>query len=1295
MIGGIKERTSSSRNPPAAPTPGRSTGFPRAEHRSKKSAFMQSRQQQSEKSAERQSSLSDAPPKIASSSSASDFVLETSISPPQSNGTNDGDYSKQNTEKVEAMSEEQIEKERQEIFDRFGPGIAERLRRAREAQKRRASSEPDQLDPLSDVQATSQPTENLIPNPALDELRTTPISSRPPTPRSLKRLRFAEVKDSDIHVYESQPSSPKRQAIALPAPVDGDGDVTSLPPNFLSFMKMAPQDESSDTTSSPPDEEVEEGTPEDIRRRFFPTADPNEPSLEWMTAPKSASDDDRSAARFDLSGDPIPAELLDTLPSHLGLHHHAGQLAGYTIDDLLLLARSTVTAQRAAMLEVLAGVLKNLAARTTSKGVALSDHLLAKADEDQWRSKIIAVGVEGLSGRGMTAVRAVEVVWQGVVGWDRARFDTLGDDVEGVDFSYQEDSGEGTESSPKTKDPIAILPTSHLFAIIADEFTSESLPSHALLQLLQILRHLVSYSRVFARQALVAQGLLFQTIASFVISPSAEVASTGAASEAVRVLDAIAQSSREAATALIASGLPDKLLRFIILLPDTVSGSGIPSHSASRAMSVVSQTLRLYATLGKYGLYCHVAAATGEAFTALTRFLRRTAEDTDALSTPFVALQRSWLVLVETWFICAQDPHKTTPPHDIRWSQVTAWDWIEDILSLYRPWQSRGPDSSTNAVIDVTTSSLACSYWNALAAFLEGSSVNGIRYGEDEKKQVAEIVSPGFLDGLEKNILDSALASLEPLQDLAADPKANYYELFMSIRVVQAALRLLLALLPDSRVSADVASDISLPKLPEMPLRKIHDFSLALTAASCWKRVSDIAPYAYSIVFLRPFTSVLALQLRLVHAFKLGTPIDWVKDAFAVLHRLIPGDEDVASWIITTIISTTAPGTEMMESLRWNIPKEVWDRGGMAPVQPLLSVSILPKPERVIDPDADPDDEESLHPTSLTPSVLTPRAIASNTRVTYPSTTAIVKQDGAFGLPLTADWAFAPIDVLRRASSSGAFYSPVPIAEGGGSTEVVELSELDVVRATLLFIGLASKYSPAPFLPSHAHVVFGCMRVFMLEEGVKDADSSGEIFRDTFVGNAMLALITGAKSQQISSETSPAPSIDEASSRILGKSTPFYQFYTEFVELYGAISYGDPLFAALLLPPLAMSYPFDYRKLLWTDCADTVRNVRTEVTHPVILDPESFLWPIETEPQLLDAYLSALARTPGGLHGLRREIAVHHVAHNLWDDLRAREEPESASSRPVPPSSPTMSRAWAQRISLLMSGPHDIVRASQ
>ena len=61
------------------------------------------------------------------------------------------------------------------------------------------------------------------------------------------------------------------------------------------------------------------------------------------------------------AGTPILPSVNLSLPTHLGIHHHAeGSRAGYTVDELLLLTRSSVRVQGSTTLEVLDPGMENL-----------------------------------------------------------------------------------------------------------------------------------------------------------------------------------------------------------------------------------------------------------------------------------------------------------------------------------------------------------------------------------------------------------------------------------------------------------------------------------------------------------------------------------------------------------------------------------------------------------------------------------------------------------------------------------------------------------------------------------------------------------------------------------------------------------------------------------------------------------------------------------------------------------------------------------------------------------------------
>lgn len=130
--------------------------------------------------------------------------------------------------------------------------------------------------------------------------------------------------------------------------------------------------------------------------------------------------------------------------------------------------------------------------------------------------------------------------------------------------------------------------------------------------------------------------------------------------------------------------------------------------------------------------------------------------------------------------------------------------------------------------------------------------------------------------------------------------------------------------------------------------------------------------------------------------------------------------------------------------------------------------------------------------------------------------------------------------------------------------------------------------------------------------------------------------------------------IEDVATRFLGCGTPFYQFYTDFVALYDAISFAHPLFASLLLPLTSQRYAPDYRKLLFSDTAHVLGTVRTPIEQVVGRNVGEFLWPLEEDAEVLGAYLGVLVgkRGRGKVEGFVRMLVVHHIAGNVWPDLR-------------------------------------------
>ncbi|KAK5105545.1 hypothetical protein LTS08_001822 [Lithohypha guttulata] len=147
------------------------------------------------------------------------------------------------------------------------------------------------------------------------------------------------------HIPDPIPNPP---SVHFPAPPRRKEDYKPLDPSSDTFLK-------------------------DLREHYFPDLphDPN--ALSWLQDPSPEEDKNSSynpertgfvpsAIRFDFSGKLIPPSQSLDIPTTKGLHHHgeAPSSAGYTVPELALLARSTLSSQRAVAYQVMGRILYRL-----------------------------------------------------------------------------------------------------------------------------------------------------------------------------------------------------------------------------------------------------------------------------------------------------------------------------------------------------------------------------------------------------------------------------------------------------------------------------------------------------------------------------------------------------------------------------------------------------------------------------------------------------------------------------------------------------------------------------------------------------------------------------------------------------------------------------------------------------------------------------------------------------------------------------------------------------------------------
>nr|CAH7722047.1 unnamed protein product [Callosobruchus chinensis] len=121
--------------------------------------------------------------------------------------------------------------------------------------------------------------------------------------------------------------------------------------------------------------------------------------------------------------------------------------------------------------------------------------------------------------------------------------------------------------------------------------------------------------------------------------------------------------------------------------------------------------------------------------------------------------------------------------------------------------------------------------------------------------------------------------------------------------------------------------------------------------------------------------------------------------------------------------------------------------------------------------------------------------------------------------------------------------------------------------------------------------------------------------------------------------------------------TNFQDFYTQLLEQYQSVSYGDILFGNVILVPLAQKHNVQYRKTLWSEYMGAVQvfNVTPE---QCLCDLNRYLEPPEEELSLLKCYRRAIVNSLVKKNTVLYTIANHHV-----EQFVAKRKVEQSSSK--------------------------------
>ncbi|EKD15079.1 uncharacterized protein L3040_003720 [Drepanopeziza brunnea f. sp. 'multigermtubi'] len=350
FVADIRERETA---PPSAPkmksTP---SGFPEHKKRTRVSTFKQQR-------------TGSVKPVVGDSGNA--FATRP---PPSTNGpslkqkNSDMDEERrridqENTQRLAAMSPDEIAEERRELMSSLDPSLIQMLLKRPHLDDGRGDTGIDLPDEIAAKRKETKQKESERQQRDTNKKSDTEGTPAPkPTGKRIDPPRSIRFEDE-----ESEPSQPiGLQAAAAPS--------EPLPEDFVPSIHFPSAPSAPDLDPSDPD------FLQTLHTKYFPTLPADPSKLAWM-APLPTKDSiadqespyyplaegvNANAIRFDFRGGLLPPRTARAIPVTKGLHHHgeAPEAAGYTVPELARLARSAFPAQRCVAFQTLGRLLYRL-----------------------------------------------------------------------------------------------------------------------------------------------------------------------------------------------------------------------------------------------------------------------------------------------------------------------------------------------------------------------------------------------------------------------------------------------------------------------------------------------------------------------------------------------------------------------------------------------------------------------------------------------------------------------------------------------------------------------------------------------------------------------------------------------------------------------------------------------------------------------------------------------------------------------------------------------------------------------
>ncbi|PWN44125.1 hypothetical protein IE81DRAFT_340203 [Ceraceosorus guamensis] len=970
--------------------------------------------------------------------------------------------------------------------------------------------------------------------------------------------------------------------------------------------------------ADPDEAPKDDGTLDSIRQTYFPEEDAHRPELEWMRGDSPFSKVEPSAdhqLRFGFDGRVI-APHEERIGE--GLHHHADESdrAGYTAEELLHLARSTVPSQRLIALTTLGRILElhPVASRNTAAAKHLEHHHIRNRTAliSTWLLRDRQMGVRRMA---LFALRcALRTTKRG----GEAML-CVQPPLVSASSSKKIEMYEETIKRDMTRGLLNLAAPTLLVEMYGQDTESGM---EIVEDVLDCLCALAEASLDAARAVLQSAGIMD------LINSSHALRASPPSLKVLQLLQLLSSVDRQAAAAL-ANATSAHLLRLVALPCWTSAGRAqdLQAHCA------FVSTLVIFSIYAQFGVGLEHVVHSWAVFEQLTAHVQYRLEGRTSMDKEESRAAGKMLRLMKAWIICARHPHRTKPQHALGWPHIG--EWAELALSVVCNVRAElaTPDEEEQAfvlqgcaagLLDVWID-LACSNARTadaakpLAARLKDDADAIARLAQSaESAMLAAASRIARLDTLQRQTVEEFVEMLEACKDVVA--------LFERCEAVSALQGM-------HKASRDLMRDGRL-----------------------WTRFDEQDAW---IAGYRVARHVAAeLQGRILESLH-GADEEKVDLAEIVelVHSLDKGQEELAQQLVHVIqrnTRTTSLAPFMNESLRVKSSAAVMQGNGtLRGAATLWSTLQARGDEQIVQPGA--EEQAEADPEDLDP-----------------LTGALLYKSSQSGLPLRSDWTLQALDDLLHSGTCAALNRKDVLPASWDYTEAQLVRDALHLTRMALQATLDTKRHDCSMTASE--LLLAMCKVFLLErDDAPTPQSTGDItgrnlFRDKEISGALVQLFEmlpqlvashADTNVQMSDEVAPfdgtrtrSKTMEEAACKET-IAVPFYQIYTDLLGLYDGLSLGDEAFQRIILAGQSMLYASDYRRLLWIDHAHLLstftlqlRDAPLETLHGL----QSYLYPAERDPDVLRAFAAALMRgdvTKTRTPTLHR-IATHHVALAAW-----------------------------------------------